>query len=554
MNKTQLILRHEESFMSINPGLNLDVSAAQSPDAVPPPINALYLRDGQYDGMTRSDVTATFAAFHAQTITNRFALFFHGGLVDKASGQQSAAYQFLNYVSDAFPLFVIWESGFGEVLSYDLPLIFAETIFGRVLSHATAILGPKLSAEAAAPAGDSELTENVPKTHAPIVVTTADLNIFMNAIQSDPQIQNEAVAIARASQGVEVLLSQPAVSTRLVLSPRTLMSPEVVSSIRGAYVQANRSSLAAAKSLDSLPLGLVGRRQAAWAVAKASVSIIINVIRRFATGRDHGLQCTIVEELLRALYLANFGSAVWEEMKKETADAFGADSSLFGGTAVIEELCKLVHDKPGTTFTLIGHSAGAVYVGNFLKHVDEALTAAGDATTNFDIVLLAPANTADFYASTYIKRIRGIRMFQMKDATEQEDHLLSKGTGPSDNSFLGNIYPRSLLYLVAGVCEYFQGEDEKAPHDLDGFDMPILGMDRYFERAKIFESQDYPSLDLIRAQFPTPSVTKYARVLSPTDTTNPPPIGFRCGSLKHGDFPIDDETIQSIQTILQHGL
>jgi hypothetical protein len=241
-------------------------------------------------------------------------------------------------------------------------------------------------------------------------------------------------------------------------------------------------------------------------------------------------------------------------MKKETADAFGADSNLFGGTAVIEELCKLVHDKPGTTFTLIGHSAGAVYVGTFLKHVDEALTAAGDATTNFDIVLLAPANSADFYAGTYTKRIRGIRMFQMKDATEQEDHLLSQGTGPSDNSFLGKIYPRSLLYLVAGVCEYFQGEDEEAPHDLDGFDMPILGMDRYFEQTEIFESQDYPSLDLIRAQFPMQSVTKYARVLSPTDTTNPPPIGFRCGSLKHGDFPIDDETIQSIQTILQHGL
>jgi hypothetical protein len=112
-----------------NPGLNLDAFADQSPNAAPPPINALYLRDGQYDGMTRSDVTATFEAFRAQTLTKRLALFFHGGLVDKASGQQSAANQFLNYAGDAFPLFFIWESGFGDVLSHHLPLIFAETIF-----------------------------------------------------------------------------------------------------------------------------------------------------------------------------------------------------------------------------------------------------------------------------------------------------------------------------------------------------------------------------------------------------------------------------------------
>jgi len=29
------------------------------------------------------------------------------------------------------------------------------------------------------------------------------------------------------------------------------------------------------------------------------------------------LTCTIVEEVLRALYLANTGSSIWEEMKRE---------------------------------------------------------------------------------------------------------------------------------------------------------------------------------------------------------------------------------------------
>lgn len=536
-----------------NPALNLEAFAVQSPDPAPPPINALYLRDGRYDGMTRSDVSATFTAFKSQSVTNRLALFFHGGLVDKASGQQSAANEFIAYLGYAFPLFFIWESGFGEVLAHHLPLIFAETIFGRVLDHATNVISPKVaSAAAAQPGGNEAVVQAVAVPQ--FVLTNEEVEAFMDAVRTDPLIQNEAFAIAHSSQGVDEVLAQGITTEAIALSPRTMLSPEVVSSIRGAVLQASRTAAGSVQTLEALPFSIGGALQAAFAIAKAAVPIILNTIKRFAQGRDHGLPCTIVEEILRALYLANFGSAIWEEMEKETADAFGLDSNTFGGTAVIEELCKLVHDKPETIFTLIGHSAGAIYVGNFLQHVDQALTGAGDSTTTFDIVLLAPANTADFFAQAYTQRIRGIRMFQMEDATEQQDHLLSDGTGPSDDSFIGNVYPRSLLYLVAGVCEYFQGQDGPAPHGLDGLDMPILGMDRYFTQAKIFASSEYPSLGLIRTQFPTPPAATFARVLSPTDATNPPPIGFRCGSLKHGNFPGDSETIQSIQAILQHGL
>src|SRR6201999_4422574 len=113
----------------------------------------LYLRDGQYDGMDRGDVADIFSTFKTQNATDRLALFFHGGLVDKTSGQQSAANEYLVYKDYCFPLFFIWESGFGEVLSHHLPLIFAETIFGRVLSHATDVVGPKVQPVASAAAG-----------------------------------------------------------------------------------------------------------------------------------------------------------------------------------------------------------------------------------------------------------------------------------------------------------------------------------------------------------------------------------------------------------------
>jgi hypothetical protein len=547
--------------MTFNPGLNLEAFATQSASAAPPSINTVYLRDGKYDDeSTRAGVAATFAAFRSQTATERLALFFHGGLVDKASGQQGAANEYDVYKNFAFPLFFIWESGIWELLAHHLPLVFEETIFGRIVDHATDLVSSKIPQLQVSPTVNqaSALEASVRTTETAltkITLTSADVDVFMAAVKSDEKIQREAVAIARTSQGVDSLLGKAGTSDFLQLSPRTYLSPEVVSAIRGAYVQANRANLGAGPTLDALPIDIGGALQAAWAIAKAAVPAITNCVERFAAKRDHGLTCTIVEEVLRALYLANTGSSIWEEMKQETEDAFGADSSVYGGTAVIEELCGQLNQKPSTAVTLIGHSTGAVYIGNFLRHVDIALRAQGDTTTVFDIILLAPANTMDFYASSYTNRIRGIRIFQMQDAAEKEDHLMSKDFGPTDPSILGKVYPRSLLYLVSGVCEYFEGQGGSGVHALDGDDMPILGMDRFYAQSSIFEPADFPSVGQVRAQFavaPPAVPTKYVRVLSPTVPT--PNDGYRSNSQKHGDFPGDQLTQDSIKVCFQQGL
>ncbi len=547
--------------MPFNPALNLAAFDVQSPQTAPPPINALYLRDGMYDGMTRADVTATFAAFRKQTTTDRLALFFHGGLVDKASGQQSAANEYNKYHIVAFPLFFIWESGIWELLAHHLPLVFAETIFGRIVHHATAIVGPKIPAPEVPAGGDRMMlldaaSLSMTDAHrATIDLTSADIDAFMTAVKNDEAIQHEAAAIALSSQGVESLFATDTTTTPLQLSPRTKMSPEVVSAIRGAYAQANRSRLATVESFDALGFDLGGALQAAWAVAKAAVPVIVNCIKRFAAKRDHGLTCTVVEEILRALYLANTGSSIWEEMKRETAAAFGADSSRYGGTAVIEELCALLKERPQTKVTLVGHSTGAVYIGNFLHYADAALTAQGDTTTAFDIILLAPANTIDVYASTYTRRVRGIRIFQMTDAAERQDHLMSRDVGPGDPSILGRVYPSSLLYLVSGVAEYFEGAGGTGPHAFDGDDMPLLGMARYPDQTGVFDTNDYPNVATVRTQFtvaPPPSPTTFVRVLSPTAPT--PDDGYRSTSLKHGNFPGDPPTMASIIWCFQHGL
>jgi hypothetical protein len=545
--------------MPFNPALNLQAFAVQSTSAAPPPIHALYLRDGKYDGMTRADVAATLAAFRAQTATNRLALFFHGGLVDKASGQQGAANEFEKYKDVVFPLFFIWESGIREVLVHHLPLIFAETIFGRIVDHATDLLTSKLSQAQGAQHRKGtaldvklDLADTTPEK---LVLTSADIDAFMLAIKNDEQIQHEAVAIARSSNSVEALMPTTTISGALQLSPRTYMSPEVVSAVRGAYAQASRRNLGTAEKLDALPFDLGGAIEAAGVIAKAAEPVVINCVKRLVAQRHHGVPCTIVEEVLRALYLANTGSSIWEEMKRETEDAFGADSAMYGGTAVVEELCAQLKQKPGTPVTLVGHSTGAIYIGNFLRHVDIALRAQGDTTTMFDVILMAPASTMDFYAANYASRVRGIRIFQMNDATEQQDHLMSKDVGPTDPSILGKVYPRSLLYLVSGVCEYFEGEEGSGPHAFDADDMPILGMDRFYAQSSIFTPGDYPSVGQARTQFavaPPTEPTKYVRVLSPTAPT--PDDGYRSTALKHGNFPGDCPTMNSIRVCFKHGL
>lgn len=543
-----------------NPALNLGAFAAPSAQDAPPPLNALYLRDGRYDGMARSDVAASFDAFKQQPDGTRLALFFHGGLVDKTTGAKAGAHQYQRYNDVAFPIFVIWESGIWEVLAHHLPLIFAETIFGNIKDKATGVLHLKVLGAAAPPVTPSMLMsppqaaphEPTPDEIGAVNLVADDIDAFMTSITNDPAIQQAAAAIALHSTDPAVALAPTGASgAPAVASPVTALSPSVVGAIRGAYFE-RPSASAAAGAPPFFGFDIAAAIRAAGAVAKAAAPILINVVKRFRAHRDHGLTCTIVEETLRALYGANAGSAIWEEMKKETEDAFGASSAEFGGTALIEEICGLP-DAKKQRITLVGHSTGGVYIANFLRHADAALTAKHDTSTTFDIVLMAPANTMDVYAANYGTRVRGIRLFGMQDAAEQQDLLMSSDVaGGPNEGILGRVYPRSLLYLVSGICESFEGAGGAGLHDLDAADMPLLGMDRYFALETVFPNEEYSSLKSARSRFGDPRDFAYRRVLSPTDRSAGE--GLRSTSLKHGNFPGDEPTIESIRYCFRQGL
>jgi hypothetical protein len=312
------------------------------------------------------------------------------------------------------------------------------------------------------------------------------------ALSTDPVIRSEAGKIAnwlteedpglgrdRGLQGGE---SEP-----------TKMSPEVLEGIR-------------AESTDPGDRGLLTTAR----IVKGGVATVGRTLKRLHDGRDHGVFTTSVEELLREFYVATAGRVVWGQMKKDTADAFGADAESFGGTAI---LGRLARDRWTTPPVLVGHSAGAVYICNFLSHADATLP----EDLQFDVVMLAPAcdfRLMDETLSKHGARIRRLRIFAMKDEKETDDHLLSL------------VYPRSLLYFVSGVLE-------------SGADWPLLGMERFHKPGPPYGGDEFPEIERVRfaiKEMPNSTVWSVAAGNA----------GLQSSATRHGDFDNDRVTLASV--------
>lgn len=509
-------------------------------------MNAVYLRDGKFDAMSRGDVRASFQEYRKSPSSTRLAFFFHGGLVDKKAGSQVAANEYETYKSDAFPLFFIWESGIWEVLGHHLSLIFAETIFGRLKSHAESLLARKIGLSPGAPeertAGAGKFTimslasETADEMPDNLGLSDDDVGEFTSAIFKDPEIRAETLRIC-TTPGLG-----PNARADIMGDAGTLLAPSVVLAMATAFVE----PVLERGSTQSLVATSVDR--AVVMLASLAVRVLFNCIKRYVKNRDHGLTCTVVEEILRTLYGANSGSSIWAEMKRETEAAFGGDPELYGGTAVISELCELISERPDLKVTLVGHSTGGVYIGNFLRQADIAL---GGRAFEFDVILLAPANTFDFFSANYRRRVRALRLFGLTDEAEMADLLMSADIAASGHiDLLGHLYPRSLLYLVSGICETFDAPATNGPQEMDATDMPILGMARFFERTEVFKEFEYPSVAYVRTLFCSAPI--FSRVLSPT--SGDAVVGFRSGARKHGNFLGDSATIESLRHCLANGL
>lgn len=262
-----------------------------------------------------------------------------------------------------------------------------------------------------------------------------------------------------------------------------------------------------------------------WAaIAHFTAKIVIATIKRFRAGTDHGVYCTVVEEVLRSAYGNLLGAGIWNQMKKDTADSFGEGGDVCG-TLVVQKLRAL--EEAGKAFkriTLVGHSTGAIYICNFL----DAAKAAG-LTTPLRVAFLAPAVSYARFAEAIARhRNEGLaqfRMFAMRDERESADRML------------GVIYTRSLLYFVSGLLEGKEADG--------GFtsvcDMPLVGMERYLISPALQDDPDVKTvLDYLKEK-PRRTVWSHAMGQAP---------GLNSDSRKHGDFDNDVATIESLAAFI----
>jgi len=475
--------------------------------------NYIDLADGKFKATTPADLDNLFAALQASPNSNHLVIHFHGGLVSRAAAEGAADKLLSIYErANAYPVFFFWRSDLWTTLTVNLDEIAREDLF-RVLVQRLVRLAA--SAFAAAPGTRTATVplksfREVPSDLKELAAYAAGFNppspaqasvdpsFFLAArdeLHNDPGLQAEVAAVAATT----VPMATVRAATRgggTVAGPKpTKLSPRVLAQLRR-----EQSGMLEARSIFGLAT-----------IVTSAVEVLKNVIARFVKGRDHGLYTTIVEEVLRELYIDNLGGLAWEMMKKDTRDAFGTDPQC-GGTAFLARLAQWW--QPGRRITLIGHSTGAIYIGHFLEFMDRALPEAARASVAF----LAPACTFPFLADRlplFNARVDQIRVFDLHDGVEHGYWEVPV------------IYPASLLYLVSGLFEP------------DEVDMPLVGMERYYSCSGPYARADIAA------------VTAYLNGKNVWSVTQNGAPGWNSAAQKHGGMDLDPDTCASLQVFLQ---
>jgi hypothetical protein len=495
-------------------------------------------KDGAFvDDAARSVVDEAFA--HDLASARKLVLYFHGGLNDASTGMKVAQkLDPLFRAAGAEPIFFVWESGLLDILSHNIAEIAGEDVFNILLKHVLKFASAKLTeSDGARAPGDTlvlpndlvvyqelakreinqepfaEFGENAPVSE----ITESEEYDFRQSLSESPDFIETVDAIVASVLPEETVSRSRGVDVRSRKSMRTLMSPEIVEEIRG---DAEVAASSGARGIFSTGTMLLHAGK-----------VLTRVIRRFRTGRAHGLYPTVVEEILREFYLANVGLKIWGAMKRETYDTFQPATPLRGGQYVVAKLAELGKHSPPPEISLIGHSTGAVFINHLLAYV-QTQKKAGQIPGDFafkQIILLAPASTfrdfAPYVQAPYFSQPGGlyerIRVFAMSDKAECQDALVPF------------VYPRSLLYLVSGILE--GGTDGKSAADV-----PLVGMQRYYTGKDVYSDED---VGVVRDFMSGPGDRS---VWSPSSAGG----GLSSGAVRHGDFDDDATTRESIASLI----
>ena len=465
---------------------------------------------------------------------------FHGGLVSETSARTSIREQLYPLYcdeADAYPVFFVWESGFFEAPLNNIKEIANEDLFQEFVKKAAEWVFKKLPSGVGLKGGSgasineaklrSEFDEwfsgqrqTLPDYVLPKPgLNEADISVKAKGVEVEPEdLEAEIAESIEGDNDFKDALE--AVYNGLHADGEPLPAT------KGAGTSISSKSHISKEAADRLferPSGKTkGFGPISWfRVAKTVAAIVIRVIRRFRKGRAHGPYVTLVEEVLRELYIDKIGRlGWWDLMKGDTADAFRSGNE-FGGTVFLAELKEqLASHTPPPKITLVGHSTGAIYICNLLQAAAQWLP-----SLQFDVIFEAPAATHDLLAATVAahgSRIRNFRQFGMSDDREAGDQMVPI------------IYPSSLLYFVSGLLESEPDE-------------PLVGMARYLDRTDVYDIDSFPNIEAVRQFY-----ANYAESLvwSPSSAGS----GRNSDGKHHGDFDDQDgPTKDSVAHILKNG-
>jgi hypothetical protein len=435
------------------------------------------LKGGRFDKTSAADLSTAFTKFAASN-SNNLCIFFHGGLVSRDDAIKTAEALINGYTdAGAYPFFFIWNSDLLTAIRELLDPHQHDQRFVAAANRGVMQAAKKIAEVLNLGAG--------PTNDAKALSRSASLDLVSLAKFAEPYDKAWS-----NRQGAQLPVSPAELSSY----GNWLLSHLPETSLRAANIRSR---------------------------IKGSGNPLARVFERLNSGHAHGLYTTVIEELFISLGLGSVGAKIWGQMKKDIDAAFESDAQA-GGTAFLQQLGRVWDRNRQLKLTLIGHSAGAIYVQRFVEAFDQLFVSQPER--KLEIVTLAAAVSFERVAaglSVVKKRVSGLRVFGLSDKRE------------GGYWEVPGIYNKSLLYIVSSLCE----DDSEA-------DKALVGMQRYWSGKRPY---DQPYINAVTDSV-TPNRTVWAR------SPNAAGPGFRSDAKRHGGMPTEAMTNVSVCYALKQGV
>lgn len=353
---------------------------------------------------TPQDVDAIFASLR-ESKAKKMVVHFHGGLVNEKGGYRTAEALTPTYVSaGAHPVTFIWETGFFETIAAELPRIHQSELFRKILAIAARNVMKRLGID-------------VGGKGAAVPPELAQLYGMMDSADGFSPFDAAARGGAAATSEGEI----EAREDDIIADVEADLDAELSTAAPPDGASMLKEELRAETAEGGRGVSLV---KLAVAVGK----VVVAVAKRYIRKTDHRFYPTLFEEILREVYLADFGGWVWGGMKGAAERMWASNAGLGGddlhpGRYFLDGLSAL-QKETGIQVDLVGHSAGSIAIIHMLRTIESDYP----AMKIRNLIFIAPACTSELFATEIVakpSRFERFRMFTMSDDFEAADPLIN---------------------------------------------------------------------------------------------------------------------------------